>query len=213
MQNSIIDYIKRLPIRDIKKDTLLFPVGLVAENCYAIRSGFVKVSSLDSDGREQLHWIAGRYDVIPTEAFFRRNHDLEYFYTALSDISVYEISKAQPLEMATKDPAVSLEIARGMSEHYDDLMFRVKSEGRANLREKIMFTLIFICQRFGDGGDIVELHSLGLPLTQQDLANMVGATRESTTIELNRLRDEGFIDYSRARFEIDSDKLKQSLNE
>jgi CRP/FNR family transcriptional regulator len=213
MQDSIIDYIKRFPVREIKKDTLLFPVGAVAENCYAIRSGFVKVSSLDSDGREQLHWIAGRYDVVPTEAFFRRNHDLEYFYTALSDISVYQIGKAELLSLATKDPAVSLEIARGMSDHYDDLMFRVKSEGRANLREKIMFTLLFICQRFGDGGDTAELHSLGLPLTQQDIANMVGATRESTTIELNHLRDAGYINYSRSSFEISSEKLKATLNE
>lgn len=40
---------------------------------------------------------------------------------------------------------------------------------------------------------------------------MIGATRETTAIELKRLKDEGFIDYSRGSFTVHSDKLNLLL--
>ncbi len=211
--DQIIDYVKQLPLRNFPKDTVIVPAGIVPEYCYAIQSGFVKISSLDSDGREQLHWIAGRYDVVPTEAFFRKTHELEYFYTAMSDVTGYEISKLALVDMSQQNPEIALEIAQGMSEHFDDMLYRVKSNSRSSLREKIMFVLLHLCQRFGTGGESFDLHKIGLAITQQDIANMVGASRESTTIELNKLRDEHMIDYDRSSFIVHYNALSLQTNE
>ncbi len=213
MKDSIVDIIKSLPLREIEKGTQLFGIDTIVDTCYAIQNGYVKITSVDNDGREELHWIAGRFDIVPTEALFRRSHSLEYFYTALTDITVYEIQRPMLLELAQKYPQVSMEIARGMSEHFDDMLLRVKSTGRSSLREKIIYTLLFICQRFGDASPTLNLHTIGLPLTQQEIANMVGASRESTTLELLKLRKEKLVKYSRTSFIVECDKLTALINE
>ena len=53
-----------------------------------------------------------------------------------------------------------------------------------------------------------------LKMTHQDLANMVGSSRETVTRALNRLQDEGVISISHQQISVlDLDKLSESQDE
>jgi DNA-binding transcriptional regulator LsrR (DeoR family) len=54
---------------------------------------------------------------------------------------------------------------------------------------------------------------VSLPLTQQDLANFMGLTRETTGIELKRLEKSGVISYNRQNYIVRTDKLNELLDE
>lgn len=71
--------------------------------------------------------------------------------------------------MTQNNPEIALEVAQGMSEHFDDLLYRVKSNKTSEFQEKIIFALLYFCQKFGTGSDIFKLHDIGLHLTQQVL--------------------------------------------
>lgn len=210
MQRDLVEVIKQFPLRSFAKGEAILQAGQPANTLYAIRDGFAKVDSISSNGNQQLVWIASRYDIIPTESLFRPRGELHFFYTALTDLQAYVIPKVQFLEMCDKDPAVMREIAVSMSAHYDDLLIRLRSVEQSSIRDKLVYTLHSIATRFSSE-DVVHLNELGLRFSHQDIGQMIGATRETTAIELKRLKDSGLIDYSRTSFTIYVRKLDELL--
>lgn len=201
-----VDFIKKFPTESFEKGAVLLSEGQTADELLAIRSGFIKVTSLDENGNERLLWIAGRYDIVPTERLFSTHAPLNFFYTALTPVEVYKIPKSQFLDHAKSNLGLMTDIATSMSTHYDDLLVRVNSIGQPNIREKLAATLRYLAERFS-ANDTVDLHELGLTVTHQDLAEMIGSTRETTSLELQKMRTSGYIDYDRSHFTIYLEKF------
>ncbi len=203
-----IDFIKQFPIRSFTRGEIILQPGDSAETIFAIREGFVTVGSIGASGTEHLLLLAGRYDVIPTERLFSARGDVRYFYTALTDGTMYAIDKAALLAEATQNPEVMTQIAKGMSQHYDDFLERLDSTERRSVREKLVYTLRYLAERLS-GEPTVDFSAYGLPLTHQDLASMIGATRETTSLALNQLRADGIIDYSRSNLTVYLEKIDE----
>lgn len=210
MQRDFVEAIKQFPLRTFQKGETILQAGRPIDTLFAIRSGFAKVDSISNNGNEQLIWIASRYDMIPTESLFRKRGELYFYYTALTELEVFEIPKATFLEMCNENPLMIREIAHSMSSHYDDLLIQLRSVEQPTIREKLIHTLHYIATRFS-GDSIVNLKDIGLQLSHQDIGRMIGATRETTAIELKRLKDAELIDYSRTDFVINAHKLEALL--
>lgn len=204
---DIVEYVRNRPLKQFSKGEIILSEGDVIDTLYAIRSGYCKVSSIDEGGNEHMLWIAGRYDIIPTERLFSARSPLQFFYTALSDIEVYQIDKAEFIAKAKADVGLMSEIAASMSAHYDDLLSRVNSAGHNSVREKLIATLRYVAERFS-AQQTVDLYSLGLHLTHKDIAEMIGSTRETTSLELKRLNTEGCITYDRTQFIVNLDRCQ-----
>lgn len=203
---NIADFIKKAPFKTFEKGKILLQEGDSPKKIFAIQDGFVKVAALNENGSQQLLWIAGPCDMVPIELLFTPQGMVRFFYTAYTDIAAYEIDKTEFLEFAKSDHTLMSEIAHAMSGHYDDLLGRVHSIEQTVVRDKIMYTLYSLAKRFS-AEDSVDLFSLGLRLTHQDIADMVGATRETASIELQKLRRKRLIVYNRNKLVIHIHKL------
>lgn len=206
---EIISYIKQFPLRTFRKGDILLSEGQPSKHLYALVGGYVKATSIQENGSEQLLWIEGRYDVVPTEHFFSLTKELSFFYTALSDGTYYEVDKAAFIAHAKQTPTLMSEIAMSMSAHYDDLMHRIDSVGQTSVRSKVIATLQYIAERFS-ADDQVDLYKIGLKLTHNDVAAMVASTRETISIELHLLMKEGYITYDRTKFIVHLSKLREA---
>jgi len=178
----------------------------------AIRDGFIKVTSINANGVERLIWIAGRYDIAPTEQLFSKHGNVRFFYTALTDGSYYAVEKADLLENANEDPAFMAEIAKNMSLHYDDFLQRIDAVDTATVKERLMRTLLYLAERLS-ADSVVDLYEHGLRISHQDLSSMIGSTRETTSVMLSELRNEELIEYSRQKLTVSVDKLKLELGD
>ena len=207
---DIINYVKSLPYKNFDKDELLLASGDPSDTFMAIRDGFVKVTSTDDAGRQKLLWIAGRYDIIPLERFFTRKV-LQYDYVGFSAGSAYVVDKQQFHDLIKQQPQVSTEIAMGMSEHYDDVLERLSAAGQSDIRSKLLHMLYNLSAKFSSA-EVVEFHEIGLYLTHQDLADMIGASREVVSLELAKIRKSGFIDYSRLKLTVYPLKIREEMN-
>lgn len=201
-----IDFVKKFPLRPFKKGEILLREGDAADTLLALQTGFVKVSTIFNDGSERLLSIAGRYDVVPVEQLFSTRSDLRFFYTAMSDGSAYHVDKRTFLRHATDMPSLMNEVARGVSQHHDELLDRLLVASNPTVQKKLTAVLGYIAQRFS-ADVIVDLHMLGLRPTHQDIAEMIGSTRESTSLALEVLRSKDIIDYGRDHFTIYTDRL------
>jgi CRP/FNR family transcriptional regulator, anaerobic regulatory protein len=202
-----VEFIKSSPLQAYKKGEILIRENETPDNLLAIQRGFVKVTALSDDGTERLLWIAGRLDVVPSEALFSRGRAVRFFYTAYTDVAAYSVDKERFLDLARSNLTVMSEIAYAMSGHYDDLLGRVHSIEQSAVRGKVIHTLHGLARRFSVD-DNVDLYTLGLKLTHQDIADMVGATRETVSLELQKLRREGYIKYGQNKFTVCVTKLE-----
>lgn len=205
-----VEYVKQFPLRSFQRGELLLQKGEPINSLFALRTGFVKVTSITNDGIERLVWIAGRYDIAPTEQLFTRHGNARFFYTALTDGDYYELDKQSFLETAKERPELMAEIAHSMSLHYDDFLSRVDAIDATTIKERVLRTLLYLSERLS-ADNSVNLYEYGLQLTHNDLASMIGSTRETTSLVLNELRKEGLVDYSRKHFLINVNEVKNAL--
>lgn len=208
---NAVDYIKQSPVREFSRGEILLQKGDPLETIMAIRDGYVKVTSISDAGIERLLWIAGRYDFAPVEQLFTKHATTRFFYTALTNGSYYDVNREELLTYAKASPDFMAEIARGMSEHYDDFLQRVDAVDGLNVRERLLRTLYYLANRFS-ASDSVNLYDEGLNLTHQDLAAMIGATRETTSGELAQLRKEKVIEYDRHCFIVHTRKIEALID-
>lgn len=190
------------------KDELLLASGDPSDMFFAVREGFIKATTTEESGRQRLLWIAGRYDIAPLERFFTRKV-LQYDYVGYTQGSAYVIGKAALHKIVQEQPAAALEIARGLSEHFDDASERLSAIGKADVRSKLLHMLYNLTVKFSSS-DVTPLHELGLNLTHQDLADMIGASREIVSIELSKARAEGFVEYDRSTFTVNVARIREA---
>lgn len=209
---DIVDYIRTLPVKQFHRGELLLQKGDSSAQLMAIRDGFIKVTSISGTGVERLLWIAGRYDISPTEQLFSKHGSVRFFYTALTDGSYYEMDKTELLDIAAKDPKIMSEIAKNMSFHYDDFLQRVDAVDTATVKERLMRTLCYLAGRL-DADSTVDLYAHGLKVSHADLAAMIGSTRETTSIMLSDLRKQDLVQYSRQKLTVYVDKILSKLGD
>ena len=207
---DIVTFIKSFPLRVFQKHELLLHPDEAYDQVLIVREGFVKVTSTDTDGVERLLWIAGRYDIVPSEGVLNLSAITQYTYTAHSAGSAYVVPKADLLQLAREDAGVMAQIAQALGEHYDELLARINSLQQSGLRRRIVLMLDTLAQKFSVA-EVVHLHELGLNISHQDIADMVHGSREAVSIELGALREQGIVDYSRSTFTIHTIELQKEI--
>lgn len=204
-------YIRQSPIKTFQRGEVLLGAGDTIGSLLALREGFVKVVSISDSGVERIVWIAGRYDIVPDEQLFSRQAQAQFFYIAMTDGSYYSVDKDDFLQMARRTPALMEDIARGMSEHHDDIMGHLKAVEATTVRERLLRTVCYIAKRFSADGE-VDLYQQGFRITHQELAAMIGATRETTSLELSKLRKNKLVHYNAHTFIVYVAKIQSLLD-
>lgn len=207
---DIVEYVKQRPMREFSRGEVLLSKDDPITSLLAIRTGYVKVTSISASGVERLVWIAGRYDITPTEQFFSKHGSTQFFYTALTDGTYFELDKSDFLDRASNEPHLMTEIAKSMSSHYDDFMTRLDAVDATTVKERLLRMLCYLGQRVSAEAK-VNLIDYDLKLTHRDLAAMISSTRETTSVILSELRKEGFVDYTRQHFIINVDAIQETL--
>jgi CRP/FNR family transcriptional regulator, cyclic AMP receptor protein len=192
--------------RRYRKGSVLFIQGETGERCFVIVSGTVKISAYHPDGREAVLAVLGEGDVFGELALFgqaERSADA----TALEDAELLSID-AQSLNAAIAGhPEIGLALLhvlgqrlRQANEAFQDIAF-FDVPGR-------------VARRLADladahGVEASEGTLIDITLSQESLAQMVGATRESVNKALALLKRRGLVARTGKRYIVsDVSKLR-----
>ncbi len=78
-------------------------------------------------------------------------------------------------------------------------------------RDKLIYTLYYLCLRYGEAKATKTL--IPLMLTHQNLAGLVGVTRETTATEMNRLEKQKVLSYDNQKYIVDVERLLNLIGE
>ena len=190
-------------------DTIFAPTP-DPRSVYLLERGLVRIYRLSHDGDEATLGY-----VRPGEIFGElgaiAGYARESFAQAVRPSRVLRVPAKEFQRVLAEHPKIALSVTTQIGSRFKRIESRVENLVFRNLRSRIGHILLELAEDFGrrdDGG----LHLIDLPLSQQDLATLVGATRQSVNACLGELRTLGLVSYRGRRFSIpDAAALRRAL--
>ena len=191
------------------KGTLLFIEGQRPAGIYMLCQGQVKLSTCSSDGKIIILGIAGAGDVLGLSAVVA---DVECEVTAevLEICQVNFVQKEAFLDLIKTDPAVCLSAVRQLGRSYQSAHKMICSLG---LSESVFVKLGKLLLSWGSPNGNGNGHaSVHVPFTHEEIAEMIGTTRETVTRSLRLMRERGLVTLRASELVIhDRDGLRSSV--
>ncbi|WP_066054722.1 Crp/Fnr family transcriptional regulator [Robertmurraya korlensis] len=183
-----------------EKNTFIFQEGMEAEEMYVILSGKVQISKITSDGRELSLRICGKNDICGELTLF--THSPKYLLSArvLEDAEIAAINKDVLEKEIFQNSSLALEFLKWMSDHFRKTQTKFRDLVLNGKKGALYSTLIRMTNSYG-----VEVQNgilIDLPLTNQELANFCGTSRESTNRILNELKAEQIISIKKSKITV-----------
>ena len=192
----------------LKQKEAFFSQGEKADSVFYLQKGRAKVTVVSKSGKEATIALLSQGDFIGEEAIAAGVGQRLATATALTVCTALRIDRKEMIrvihdEHAFSDHFLAFLLARSMRTQADlvDQLF--------NSSEKRLARILLLMAEFGKPG---EPHQLIPKISQETLANMIGATRSKVSFFMNRFRKMGFIDYN-GRIRVDKSLLNVVLHD
>lgn len=210
--NELKSFYRKYPTIKFAKGEVIFQQNEVPAHVYAIKSGVVKVSNLSADGVDQLISFEIIDDIVPICWAFSKTTKALFYYQAYTDCEFYIMSKEVfEAHMANNVGFANAMLSRQVSSYVGN-MLQVDALEKTRAYTKLLYTFRYLCLRYGRDirRDLVKIY---VPLTQQEIANTTGLTRETTTLELKKLREQKILSVRRKYYTVDTSKLNAQIDD
>jgi CRP/FNR family transcriptional regulator len=181
---------QRTVMREVRRREVLYLPGDAGDRIYLLKRGVVKISALDEHGREIILALLHKGEVFGEEAALEdapRDHMAEAYEDALICI----ITKQDFLDMLHRYPDLAFRVTKLVGFRLKIFRSRVEKLLFKGAPARLAATLLDLARDHGvpDAQGIL----LPLKLSQQDLASLIGVTRESVNLALSDFRKEGLV--------------------
>jgi CRP-like cAMP-binding protein len=181
------------------------------EFVFVLVSGLARIFRLSESGGEVQFG-----HVLPGEVFGELelfvDRPRESFAQAVEPSTVWKITRENFLLVLKSAPSVMFEVSRQMGGRFKKIEGRVEDFVFRSAPSRVARILLQLADEFSRPDE--RGVSIGLPLTQSELAVMIGVTRQTVNASLAQLRDDRVIDYEGQRFTVlDADRLREIAEE
>jgi len=182
-----------------RKNQVLFVEGEPSHSLYFICSGRVKVYRVSADGREQILHLLGDGDPIAVVPFFDGG---AYPANAevLTDSEIAFIRFEDFERIASANPSILLRMLRLLAQRLRRAQEQIASLALKSVGGRLAQRLLDLAERHGER--VPDGIAVDLQLSRQELGNLIGASRETTTRLLQQFQREKLIRLEGSRVTI-----------
>jgi CRP/FNR family transcriptional regulator len=204
------EFLQKFPLTSFQKGEIIISQGEIPSRVFVVERGLLKSYDLSKDGSERLILLNDVNDILPDSWAFGKSRSALYFCEALSDVRLYKLPKADIQEFVEHDPEVQKMLMDRYLSVYVSQSLRIGALTYSVATEKLLHTLRYLCIRFGRPEKQGRIE-LSIYLTHQQLAELLGLSRETTTNELLKLKKKGVVSYDRRTITVDAAKLSDAI--
>ncbi len=182
------DISKDRKARSFARKEALFYEGDDLRHIFFIQSGKVRTYKMNNDGKELVTGLYGPGDYIGYMAVLESGRSTESA-EALEPTEVAVIPKEDLLALLYRDRDVSIRFIKMLTREVAEKEAQLLDLAYASVRQRVSQALLRLRDRYSapHSGD------LGLKISREDLATIVGTATESLIRTLSDLRDDGLI--------------------
>jgi len=195
--------------RIFQRNSLVYVPTDENDSVLLLVSGRVKIYHVTGDGKQALLTIIDPGELFGELAVFSEGRRDEFAET-MEASTIVHIPGNEVQRLMSEHPTVSLEMTRLMGLRRKGYERRLKSLLFRSNREKLVHLLLELVEKYGQQTPDGVL--IGLKLSHQDLASIIGSTRETVTVVLGELEVEGRLIKNGRRFVLTNvDRLAESI--
>ncbi len=202
-------FFSQFPTKKISKNSIIFNPGDKVEDVYFMKSGFIRVYTKTPFGENTLNIFKPLFMVSVMHSLVNQRNDL--YIQALTPIEVYIAPKAEFDKFQKNNP----EIKALIMEFFTSSMLRyLTNQGNiinGNAINKVASVLLQLVHEYGDVKN--DQLVVNFPATHRVVANIVGLTRETTSVQMSKLQKLGVISTKRTQFTVKNLEKLKSLAE
>ena len=177
---------------------------------YLIRSGYLKAYTILESGDTRTILLLGPGDIFPLSFSATMDwdkHTIRYFYQTLCDTEVLVLSSDTLRKRIDSDPEMLETYMVYLSASNQAIMTQLEVMKNKKAIDKVEMLLPYLISKAGKKikPDIYELQ---LRMSHQEIADLSGVTRETTTTLIKELEHRGVIDQSRGKWLINTKELE-----
>lgn len=210
--SNLRTFYDRFPVKKFHKGEVILQQGETPSHGFAIKRGIIKITNLSGDGNEKIISFKITNDLFPICWLLSKTDASLFYYQAHTDCELYSIDKSE----IEKELRLDHELARSLLEKQvnsfitNSLQIDALVQSKASV--KLLYMLRHLSLRFGrkiNSGSI----RIQVPLTQSELASLTGLTRETTIIELHKLKQKNVISSRHKYYTVNIEELKNSIDD
>lgn len=177
------------------------------ERLYIVKRGRVRLYRLTPDGRQLTLEILDKGRIVGRMSWL--GQDLTDVYAeAVEDALICSFTPAELQRLIDRFPSVGLNIIRYLADRLAASEREREIMAFRSVEQRLAVRLLELVERFGrpeDGATAIDAR-----LTQQELADMIGTSRETLATTVGSLRQRGVLDmYSQRVVVLDLDRLRE----
>lgn len=164
-----------------RKKQIIFSQGDRSEAIFYVEKGAVKLTVVAANGKEAFVGLLDGGDFFGESCLSFGQPVRFHTATAVTDMQVLKIARVPMIGTLRTKPEFAYGLILYLLERNAQLQRELASTRLNSTEERVVQVLSFV-ERLGGSGRVVP------SLTQQDLANIVGITRQRVNVVLQRLR-------------------------
>lgn len=206
---EIEDLLKKGTRRQYKSKQIVLYQGEAPRYAYYVASGVVRAYTVQQNGEEKIIDLYSEGDFIPFQWLYDVSTTSIFYYEAFTDVVAYSLAKDDIQDYISKNNVSQI---KELIQRNSSLLIRITSLEQTRAVDKIMLSLYYLIFRFGENAKNGE-YKINIPLTQSDLARLIGLTRETTATELNRLKRKKIVSYKAKQYTVNRLNLERAMGE
>ncbi|MFZ5868443.1 MAG: Crp/Fnr family transcriptional regulator [Thermodesulfobacteriota bacterium] len=177
--------------RTYRKGTVISDPDDENDSVNFVVSGRVKIYSLSACGNEIIFRFCGPNSFFGIAGLFgagQRN----VFSEAVEDTEVMSINSASVERVVSENPALAMSLIRVLSSRIRQAHEAIREFVFCDARSRVAHLLIKLAEIEGGGHHGAPVRLKG-KMTHQDIADMIGTTRQTVTEILNEFKRQGYV--------------------
>lgn len=194
-------------LRKYGKGRILFMEGEPGEAFFYVKSGLVKISKLSGDGREHILHILNEGHIFAEVTLFSKT---EYPATAevLEDAEIGIIKNEDLEKLIMENPGLALQLIKYLNKRLVEAHMKIRNLALYDTYGRTAQALLKLAEDYGKRSS--KGIELDLNISRQELANIVGTTRETVIRALMAFKKEHSIDIDKNTITIiDPDRVAE----
>jgi CRP/FNR family cyclic AMP-dependent transcriptional regulator len=208
LQGALCRQLANRPARCIPSGQFLYLTGQRAGSLYLLKSGLIKMSRVSPGGEEIILQLFRPGELLGELCFCTRERREQA--VALERSEVVEITLEDLRAQLQRTPGAAFDLVETLCSRLSDAYSRFESLSFESALARLVRTLLLLAETLGEvTPDGVHISHY---IRQEELAQMIAARREVVSSLLNRLREQGLIDYPRkGQISVRRDALQAHL--
>jgi len=190
------------------KGTFIFCPGEAGQHVFFLHKGRIKISKLSPTGHEVILWFCFNGEMFGLSEITRGN-DRAVSAQACEDSQVMSIPRDQFNTFLMHHPIaafLTLQILSCRMRVLSDMLVNLVSD---NVNTRLAKLILRLGAQYGTReGKVIHLD---IHLTHQEIADMIGTTRQTATTLLSQFKRQGILSIDNRRILIESEELLHEL--